>query len=309
MTAPTSILDGAGRVIDTIFAPNGTGYTKAGGRVVPSTTGLDSSVSHLVDVPNYAYPPFPVTLANAAGTLGAGTYYYVVTAVTPLGETTPSAEVSITILATTGVLVSWPQVAGATGYKVYGRATGAETLLFAVTSGATLSWHDDGSLSPSGALPTVNTARIVHDVSAAALGQAAMAASLPVAIASNQSAVPVTYAALLTAIQALGPTPTIFKAFSGTVITSETTIWTPTSGKKFQLQGYVITQGVVTGDVTLKDNTAGTTILVIPAHTIGIAQLSPNLGQGITSAAANNVLTAKGASTETISGYVFGNEV
>lgn len=312
MPEPISITDGGGKLVDTLFGSNGTGYTKAAGRNVPSTTGLSDSVAHLVDVPNYAYPPFPVTLANAAGTLSAGTYYYVVTAVTPLGETLYAAEVSKTILINTGVLLSWPQVAGATGYRVYGRATSAETFLFAVTSGATLSWHDDGSLSPSGALPTVNTARIVLATTATlnqTLGQAAMAASLPVAIASDQSAVPVTYAALLAAIQLLGPTPTVYVAFSGTAIATETAIWTPASGKKFQLQGYVFSQGVVAGDVTLRDGTAGTTILVVPANTIGIAQQSPNIGQGITSSTINHALTAQGSATETLSGYVFGNEI
>lgn len=103
------------------------------------------------------------------------------------------------------------------------------------------------------------------------------------------------------------PLPTVFKPFSNLVITTETTIWTPAAGKRFTLLGLVITQGVATGNVTLKDNTAGTTILVVPAATVGVPQNLP-LGAGITSAAANNLLTATGASTETISGYVYGYE-
>lgn len=91
-------------------------------------------------------------------------------------------------------------------------------------------------------------------------------------------------------------------------ITSETTIWTPAAGKKFRLMGFVLTQGVATGTVTLKDNTAGTTILTIPANTIGVVVASPPMGNGILSGAANNVLTATGASTETITGFVFGTE-
>ena len=103
-------------------------------------------------------------------------------------------------------------------------------------------------------------------------------------------------------------TPAVLKPLSAVLITAETTIWTPTAGKKFRLMGYVITQGIVTGAITLKDNTAGTTILIIPPNTIGIAQISPNIGNGILSAAANNVLTATGVATETITGYVFGTE-
>jgi hypothetical protein len=100
----------------------------------------------------------------------------------------------------------------------------------------------------------------------------------------------------------------VFKSVAGQVITSETTVWTPTSGKKFKLMGYVITQGVATGNITLKDNTAGTTILTIPATPVG-QPLAVSLGAGITSATANNVLTATGVSTETISGYFYGVEV
>ena len=104
------------------------------------------------------------------------------------------------------------------------------------------------------------------------------------------------------------PSPVIFKNLSAVVITSETTIWTPASGKRFRLMGFLLTQGVATGAVTLKDNTAGTTILIIPQNTIGVALASPPMGSGILSATANNVLTATGVSTETLTGYVFGTE-
>lgn len=103
-------------------------------------------------------------------------------------------------------------------------------------------------------------------------------------------------------------TPLVFKTLSAVVITSETTIWTPASGKKFRLMGFMLAQGVATGAVTLKDNTAGTTIFIIPAHTVGVIIPCPNLGNGILSAAANNVLTATGVSTETLTGVVFGTE-
>lgn len=103
-------------------------------------------------------------------------------------------------------------------------------------------------------------------------------------------------------------TPKVFTPLSAVVITSETTIWTPAAGKKFRLMGFCLAQGVATGAVTLKDNTAGTTILVIPQNTIGVFMLSPPMGNGILSAVANNVLTATGASTETLTGFVFGTE-
>ena len=103
-------------------------------------------------------------------------------------------------------------------------------------------------------------------------------------------------------------TPSVFKTLSAVVITSETAIWTPAAGKKFRLMGFCLTQGVLTGAVTIKDGTAGTTILIIPQTTIGVAFASPPMGNGILSAAADNVLTATGATAETLTGFVFGTE-
>lgn len=76
-------------------------------------------------------------------------------------------------------------------------------------------------------------------------------------------------------------TPTVFKTLSAVVITSETTVWTPTSGKKFRLMGFCLTQGVATGAVTFKDNTGGTVIFTLPANTIGVSQCTPPLYNGI----------------------------
>ena len=140
------------------------------------------------------------------------------------------------------------------------------------------------------------------------LGQAAMAASLPVVLASDQTNLPAI--SLVTpdgATYVAARTPSVFKSLAAVLITAQTTIWTPAAGKKFRLMGFVITQGVLAGNVTLKDNTGGTTILVIPSTPIG-QPLSVPLGNGILSAAANNVLTATGSATETISGFVYGCE-
>ena len=99
--------------------------------------------------------------ASTGGTLaGNTTYYYRVTATNPQGETLPGPEASIAVPAGTNtntVTVNWTTILGATGYKVYGRSTGAELLMQTITSGATSSWVDTGSVTPSGAMPTTNT--------------------------------------------------------------------------------------------------------------------------------------------------------
>jgi hypothetical protein len=100
------------------------------------------------------------TTAATGGTLVPGTYYYRVSATNALGQTLASTETSKVVPAGTNtntVTVVWGVVMGATGYKVYGRTTGAELLMATVTSGNTLLWLDDGSVAPAGALPTANS--------------------------------------------------------------------------------------------------------------------------------------------------------
>lgn len=101
---------------------------------------------------------------------------------------------------------------------------------------------------------------------------------------------------------------TKFINLNAVAVGTEATIWTPGAGKKFRLMGFVLTQGVITGTVLLKDNTAGSTILIIPPNTVAVVMPSVFIGNGILSAAANNVLTATGVATETLTGFLFGTE-
>jgi hypothetical protein len=100
------------------------------------------------------------TTTTTGGTLVPGTYYYRVSATNALGETLASTETSKVVPAGTNtntVTVVWGVVMGATGYKVYGRTTGAELLMATIASGNTLLWLDAGSVGPAGALPTANS--------------------------------------------------------------------------------------------------------------------------------------------------------
>jgi len=103
-------------------------------------------------------------------------------------------------------------------------------------------------------------------------------------------------------------TPNVFKPLTALSIATEATIWTPTAGKKFRLMGFCLTSGTVGGNVTIKDNTAGTTILVLPFSAAGSTIQSDGMGNGILSALANNLLTATGVATQTLSGFVYGTE-
>lgn len=112
---------------------------------------LDLTVTELATPVNAAFTP-------GAGTLATATYYYRVSAINEVGESLASAETSLAITGPAGVNVNWGEVSGASGYKIYGRSTGAELLI--ATVGDVTTYLDDGSISPSGALPSANTSAV-----------------------------------------------------------------------------------------------------------------------------------------------------
>lgn len=102
--------------------------------------------------------------------------------------------------------------------------------------------------------------------------------------------------------------PSVFKSLNAVSIAAETTIWTPATGKKFRIMGWNLTSGTVGGNVLLKDNTAGSTIGIVPFGAAAANNITPPMGNGTPSAAANNVLTATGTATQTLSGMIWGCE-
>jgi hypothetical protein len=80
-----------------------------------------------------------------------GTWLEYVTSCSGESAGSPPAGVQSTKL-------TWQAVAGATGYKVYGRSSGS-TLLMA-TLGAVTTWTDTGAVTPSGARPLIVTGKI-----------------------------------------------------------------------------------------------------------------------------------------------------
>ncbi len=84
--------------------------------------------------------------------------------------------------------------------------------------------------------------------------------------------------------------------------TAETTVWTPAAGKKFRLMGLFLKAGAAT-KLTFKDGTGGAIIVVLD---LDAAPNTLYLGNGILSAAANNVLTVTRSVAATLAGMLIG---
>ncbi len=95
--------------------------------------------------------PSTLQSANTGGSLVSATYSYKIAAISEVGETLASTAVTVTIggsITTGTVTVTWTAVEGARGYKLYGRTGGSEKLISGTLGAGTLSFIDDGSVTP-----------------------------------------------------------------------------------------------------------------------------------------------------------------
>lgn len=96
-------------------------------------------------------------------------------------------------------------------------------------------------------------------------------------------------------------TPDKFAVVSAVSITAEATLLTPTTGKRWRLLGCILSASAA-GNILLRDNTAGTSIAIIPSAAGGFGTFVDFGHRGIASAATNNVLTAQLSVAGTVSG-------
>jgi len=150
----------------------GTGYTTDD--YSPTTMTVEGSSVVCIDwsANTTIEPPTQAATSLTDGALVADTYYYVITSLKrryhdPViyGETTRSNEESATTNSTSGgVILTWTPQVGAEGYRIYRTTTeGTYTtpsLLVTITSGATITYTDDGSIVPllAGSPSAVNDA-------------------------------------------------------------------------------------------------------------------------------------------------------
>ena len=103
-------------------------------------------ISENIDTPT----GLSATTTTLGGTLGSGTYEFVVSAVGRNGDSLGSAPLTVIIggvSTTNSVTISWTAVSGAIGYKVFGRTAGTPFFIEQV-GGATTSFRDTGSIVP-----------------------------------------------------------------------------------------------------------------------------------------------------------------
>jgi len=106
------------------------------------------------------------TTETTGGTLPADTYFFTVTALSPLGETVESNEATVTTTgATSTIEIVWATVPNATGYRIYGTsgASGSETFLTEVDGALSSDYTWTGSPAlGSGQPPSENSAVVAE---------------------------------------------------------------------------------------------------------------------------------------------------
>ncbi|HYR17725.1 MAG TPA: hypothetical protein VEQ67_26435, partial [Mycobacterium sp.] len=193
LTDPTALTNGAGEsdtlnIVDTSATANDAAVLTSS-----SLTGLDMPAPNTIQqlvidatggtfTLDYSFPVFPTSVmatAGLAGSLTAGSHYYVVTAMVGGLETITSSEVSAVTAGGGSVALTWTWLGPvASGYRVYrGDHAGGETEY--LTSAGT-SLIDTGALATGGTPPTSST--VVATVRTTALDYNATAGQVQTAL-------------------------------------------------------------------------------------------------------------------------------
>jgi hypothetical protein len=122
--------------------------TVAGGETLLAT--VPAGVTTFTDDGKVTAPGLSSVAPGAAGTLPAGTYYYVVTAFNSAGDQTiASSEKSGTLSASGTLVLNWSasSLTGLAGYRIYrGAAKGAESVLIATVGPGQTTYTDNNAL-------------------------------------------------------------------------------------------------------------------------------------------------------------------
>ena len=126
-----------------------------------SATGWNVYVSAQLPVPTFPGTGVFTGASNTSGVLVGGTnYFYKVTALDTVGETTASTEVNYPVppgTNTNQITLNWNAVAGAVAYRIYRSTTTGGELLIAQTAATGTSYTDSVAVTPTGSPPSSNT--------------------------------------------------------------------------------------------------------------------------------------------------------
>lgn len=152
---PRGVVTLALPAIGTLFTPpgNGDGFV-----VITGGTVTNISVGGLPAPANWPTQPTLASVATGGTLAGSTTYAYRVAARNTAGHTVECAEVTIAVGAGTNtnrVTITLPALAGSWSFDIYGRTSGGELLM--ASNWAKSTFIDDGSVTPSGAMPGTDT--------------------------------------------------------------------------------------------------------------------------------------------------------
>ncbi len=101
-----------------------------------------------------------------------------------------------------------------------------------------------------------------------------------------------------------------FKVIDAVAVTAGTpaTVWTPASGKTVRLLGWALSSTAGAALEFQDSGTPGTVIAQTPLLAAAGVHTSPDIGEGVALAAADNTLELEVTVTSTVSGMVFGVE-
>ncbi|MGH7140137.1 MAG: hypothetical protein ACREHD_30735, partial [Pirellulales bacterium] len=206
-----------------------------------------SDTSHLLSPGQ----PAVTVVTDPNSTLGIGTYFYEVTALSANGGETPASAESLPASITTAnqaVVLSWGQVVGAVGYNIYQAfgISGTESLLTTVAGGANTTFTDDGTFTADGLTPAPGPLNDTTPLSPPTIQSIGYTPDATSTLTPGQ-----TYYYAVTATDAAGETPAgapgLFSQLVATPSNAITLSWNSVAGAT----GYNVYRGTTPGQANI----------------------------------------------------------
>lgn len=134
--------------------------------VLVTTISSGATTSYLDTGSSTGAATVPGSNTSGGGSFSAGTYFWVLTAVSSAGETIASNEITSPVGANGSIVFSWGIVPAATSYKLYrGTSTGGENVLIATLGSLVTTTSDTGTAGSAASPPGSSTFGMTATVS------------------------------------------------------------------------------------------------------------------------------------------------